>query len=198
MKLVVASRNPGKVTELRDLLQGNGWEVVGLADVGFDQEVTEDGYTFEANARKKARAVAKKVRTWTLADDSGLEVDALGGEPGVQSARYAGDNASDTDRMKKLLDRMIAVPDENRTARFRCVICLVDPKGRAHTFSGRCEGRIAHHARGHAGFGYDPVFIPDGNSKTFGELGLDVKRRLSHRARAMQKVVAYLRKQGKS
>jgi BioD-like phosphotransacetylase family protein len=91
-----------------------------------------------------------------------------------------------------------AVPDENRTARFRCVICLVDPKGRAHTFSGKCEGRIAHHARGHAGFGYDPVFIPDGNSKTFGELGLDVKRRLSHRARAMEKAVAYLRKHGKS
>jgi XTP/dITP diphosphohydrolase len=197
VKLVVASRNPGKVVEIRDMLDRPGWEVLGLADVG-DVGVKEDGDTFEANARRKARAVAKKAKTWTLADDSGLEVDALNGEPGVHSARYAGENATDQDRMKKLLDRMIAVPDENRTARFRCVICLVDPKGRAHTFSGKCEGRIAHHARGHAGFGYDPVFIPDGNSKTFGELGLDVKCRLSHRARAMQKVVAYLRKHGKA
>jgi XTP/dITP diphosphohydrolase len=198
VKLVVASRNPGKVMEIRDVLDGLGWDVLGLRDVGLDCDVREEGKTFEANARRKARAVAKKAETWTLADDSGLEVDALGGEPGVRSARFAGENATDADRMKKLLDRMIAVPDENRTARFRCVICLVDPKGRAHTFSGKCEGRVAHHPRGHAGFGYDPVFMPDGSSKTFGELGLDFKRKLSHRARAMEKVVAYLKKHGKS
>jgi XTP/dITP diphosphohydrolase len=198
VRLVVASRNPGKVTELRDLLRGNGWEVVGLADAGFVQDAEEDGDTFEANARKKAKAVAKWTKTWTLADDSGLQVDALGGEPGVRSARYAGENATDADRMKKLLDRMIAVPDETRTARFRCVICLVDPKGRAHTFEGECEGRIAHHPRGHAGFGYDPVFMPDGSSKTFGELGLEAKRRLSHRARAMERAVAYLRTHAES
>jgi XTP/dITP diphosphohydrolase len=154
--------------------------------------VDEDGATFEENARKKARAATGLGVGWVMAEDAGLEVDALGGEPGVRSARYCGPDATDADRMRKVLERMIAVPDEKRTARFRCAMCIIDPDGEEVVLEGRCHGRIAHTARGNAGFGYDPVFMPDGHGRTFAELGMDVKHRISHRARALRKVVSYL------
>ncbi len=194
MKLLLATRNWNKLTEVQHALAGTGWEAMILSDLGDAPEVEEDGATFEENAQKKARTAAERAKMWTLAEDSGLEVDALGGEPGVKSARYAGEGATDTDRTRKVLDRLVSVPEERRTARFRCVMCLVDPAGDETCFEGRCEGHIAHSARGSAGFGYDPVFIPEGHDRTFAELGLGVKNEISHRARAMQQVIDYLRK----
>jgi XTP/dITP diphosphohydrolase len=193
VKLLLATRNPHKVTELQQMLEGTGWQVVMLSDFEGIPDVEEDGVTFEENARKKARSAAQHAKMWTLAEDAGLEVDALKGEPGVHSARYCGEGASDADRMRKVLDRIIAVPEERRTARFGCVMCLVDPAGNETCFEGRCDGRIAHHERGSAGFGYDPIFMPEGHGRTFGELGKSVKNQVSHRARAMQQVIAYLR-----
>lgn len=192
MKLLLATRNRNKVTELQAMLEGTGWQILTLADIEDMPDVEEDGATFEENARKKALSAARRTKMWTLAEDAGLEVDALGGEPGVLSARYCGEGASDADRMRKVLDRIVAVPDERRTARFRCVMCLVDPAGNETCFEGRCEGRISHHARGSYGFGYDPIFMPEGQALTFGELGQSVKSRVSHRARAMRQVIAFL------
>jgi XTP/dITP diphosphohydrolase len=195
MKLLLATRNRNKVVEMQRALAGLGWQVMMLSDFGGMPEVEEDGATFEENARKKARSAARHSETWILAEDAGLEVDALGGEPGVKSARYCGKGASDADRMRKILDRIINVPEERRTARFRCVMCLVDLAGKEICFDGACEGRIARSARGSAGFGYDPIFIPDGYDQTFAELGLDVKSEISHRARAMRQVIDHLRLQ---
>jgi XTP/dITP diphosphohydrolase len=194
VKLLLATRNRNKVVEIQHALEGSGWQVVMLSDVAGAPEVEEDGATFEENARKKARTAAERTKMWTLAEDSGLEIDALGGEPGVKSARYAGEGANDADRIRRVLGRLVAVPEERRTARFRCVMCLLDPAGDETCFEGRCEGRIAHSARGSAGFGYDPIFVPEGHDRTFAELGLGVKNDISHRARAMQQVIEYLRK----
>jgi XTP/dITP diphosphohydrolase len=194
VKLLLATRNRDKVTEMKHALEGTGWQVLMLSDFGDMPEVNEDGATFEENARKKARSAAARLEMWTLAEDAGLEVDALGAEPGVKSARYCGKGASDADRMRKVLERIVNVPEERRTARFRCVMCLIDIAGKETCFEGRCEGCIAHSARGTAGFGYDPIFIPDGYSRTFAELGLSVKSKVSHRARAMEQAIEYLRK----
>ena len=193
MNLLLATRNRNKVAEMQHALEGTGWQVMMLSDFGDMPEVEEDGATFEENARKKARSAARFSKLWTLAEDSGLEIDALGGEPGVKSARYAGERASDMDRIRKVLGFLTSVPDERRTARFRCVMCVIDPAGNESCFEGRCEGRIAQAARGSSGFGYDPIFVPDGYDNTFAELGLGVKNRISHRARAMQQVLAFLR-----
>lgn len=193
MKLLLATRNQDKVAEMRRALEGTGWQVLMLSDFGDAPDVEEDGVAFEENALKKARSAAKVAGLWTLAEDSGLEVDALGGEPGVKSARYAGEGASYADLVRKVLGLLVAVPEERRTARFRCVMCLIDPGGRETCFEGRCEGRIAPSARGSSGFGYDPIFVPEGYSQTFAELGLGVKGRISHRARALEQVIEYLR-----
>jgi XTP/dITP diphosphohydrolase len=191
--ILMATRNRGKAAEVTNLLGRAGWDVKTLDDVDGAPTVEEDGATFVENARKKARSAAAFSRTWVLAEDAGLEVDVLNGEPGVLSARYCGPGASDADRIRKVLERIVAVPDERRTARFRCVMCVVDPAGIEAVFEGACSGRISHHPRGSAGFGYDPIFIPDGYSRTFGELGLRVKAKISHRAMALRQVVGYLR-----
>jgi len=192
MKLLFATFNPGKVAEVRWLLEQAGWQVLSLAEVCPDLKLQETGATFEENARQKARAAAQATHMWTLAEDSGLEVGALGGEPGVISARFGGREASDQERSRAILARMIAVPDEHRRARFRCVMCLIDPAGTEAVFEGVCEGRIAHHLRGASGFGYDPIFIPDGYAQTFAELGMEVKSRISHRAKALQQLIRHL------
>jgi XTP/dITP diphosphohydrolase len=194
LKLLLATRNRNKVIEIQRALEGTGWQVLILSDIADAPDVEEDGSTFQENALKKARSAARFSRLWTLAEDSGLEVDALGGEPGVKSARYAGEGASDADRIRKVIGLLTSVPDERRTARFRCVMCVIDPAGNESCFEDRCEGRIAHSARGTAGFGYDPIFIPDGYDQTFAELGLAVKGRISHRARTLEQVIDYLRK----
>ncbi len=193
MKLVFASRNEGKLVEVRQCLVGSGWQVIDPASIGLTLDVQEDGKTMAENAARKARAAVRTTGVLALADDSGLEVDALGGDPGVHSARYCGQGATDIDRYRAILHRMVEVPEEKRTARFRCVMCLAEPDGGEHFFEGVCEGRIAHHARGSSGFGYDPIFVPEGFSMTFAELGLDTKNRISHRARALHQVIEFLR-----
>jgi len=186
-KLLVATNNPGKVREYEELLAGLPFEITYPAQEGLDLEVDETGETFEANARLKAAAFAQASGLPTLADDSGLEVDALGGAPGVYSARYAGPGSTDTDRYRKLLAALLGVPDEQRTARFRCVVALALPNGIVRTGEGRVEGRIGTEPRGDNGFGYDPVFIVSGRGGlTMAELPASEKNRISHRARAVQ------------
>jgi len=187
LKLLVATNNPGKVREFEELLAGLPFEVTFPAREGIALEVEESGATFEDNARLKALAYARASGLPTLADDSGLEVDALGGAPGVWSARYAGPGAGDADRYQKLLNALAGVPDGRRTARFRCVVALAWPDGAIRTAEGRCEGQIGWAPRGEHGFGYDPVFIVDGlGGQTMAELPPEIKNRISHRARAVQ------------
>ncbi len=192
MKLLVATTNPGKMAEYHALLTGLAVEMVGLRDLAIDLEVEENGSTFEENARLKARVYADASGLITLADDSGLCVDALGGAPGIHSARYAPDAAA---RIERLLDKMRHVPDDRRTARFVCVIALAEPGGGVFTFEGVCEGRIARQTRGDNGFGYDPIFHIPEYSRTMAELPIPVKNQISHRARAAAKLQAWLLEQ---
>ncbi len=184
MRLLVATQNRGKVREYEELLTGLGLELCSLADVGLHAPVEETGQTFAENARLKAETYGSASGLLTLADDSGLEVDALGGAPGVYSARYAGEGASDADRYTKLLSALAGVPREQRAARFRCVIALAWPAGGVDLFEGQCEGIIAFEPRGTNGFGFDPVFYMPEFGQTMAELPMDVKNRVSHRARA--------------
>jgi XTP/dITP diphosphohydrolase len=184
MRFLVATNNPGKIREYDVLLTGLRLDLCGLAEVGLDTEVEETGQTFAENALLKALAYGRASRLLTLADDSGLEVEALGGAPGVYSARYAGKGASDADRYRKLLTALEGVPWEKRAARFRCVIALAWPDGRAETFEGQCDGVITFEPRGTNGFGFDPVFYMPEHGCTMAELPTEVKNRVSHRARA--------------
>lgn len=193
-RLVLATNNPGKIEEIREILGRAQVEVVSCAAFPGVPGVVEDGATFEENAIKKAVAVARATREVALADDSGLEVDALGGMPGVRSARFAGDElprgvARDRANVEKLLSMLEGVHEARRTARFRCVVAIADPEGRVDTVEGVCGGRIAARPSGSSGFGYDPVFIPDGHDATFAELGPRVKNQVSHRARALRAAV---------
>ena len=181
-RLLLATRNPGKLAELRALLADLPIEVAAAVDA---PEVDETGSTFAENARLKALAVARWSGEWALADDSGLEVDALGGRPGVLSSRYAGSGATDAERNARLLAELADVPDAARTARFRCVIALAAPDGRVWMREGACEGRIARAPRGSHGFGYDPVFLLPERGLTMAELPPEEKSRISHRARAL-------------
>ena len=186
IKLLVATNNPGKVREYEALLRGLPLTLTYLAQEGIDIEVEETGTTFAENARLKAAAYARANGLLTLADDSGLEVDALGGEPGTRSARYAGQGASDEDRHRLLLSKLEGVPWERRTARFRCVIAVATPQGEVCTAEGTCEGVIAFEPKGEHGFGYDPVFYMAEHGQTMAELEPEVKNRISHRARAAE------------
>ena len=188
MKLLIATRNPGKVREYEKLLAGLPLELTHPAQEGLDIEVAETGASFADNARLKATAYARASGLLTLADDSGLEVDALGGEPGIRSARYAGSGASDEERYRLLLEKLRGVPWEERTARFRCAIAVATPEGQIHTAEGTCEGIIAFEPREEHGFGYDPVFYFQEYGMTMAELPPDVKNKISHRARAAQGV----------
>lgn len=188
MKLLIATKNKHKLAEIRSIFTFPGIELSDLESFPNAPDVIEDGETFDANARKKAVELARLTGLWTLADDSGLEVDALGGAPGVLSARYAGEPVSYPANNRKLLDALRNV--SNRRARFRCVIALSDPKGDCRTVEGRCEGRIIDEEKGSGGFGYDPLFIPDGFSMTFSEMPQDKKNEISHRAWALKKAYA--------
>ena len=186
-KLLLATNNQGKAREYKSLLEGVPFELVMPAQVGVSAEVAEVGKSFEENAVLKAATLALKSGLLTLADDSGLEVEALGGEPGVLSARYAGENASDSDRLNYLLNKLKGVPERERTARFRCVIAIASPDSRVEVCSGACRGIIATAPRGYNGFGYDPVFCVPELGKTIAELPPEEKNRISHRARAAEK-----------
>ena len=188
MRLLIATRNPGKLKEYEQLLAGLPVTLTYLSGEGIAHEVEETGETFADNAIHKAEEYARISGLLTLADDSGLEVDALDGEPGVHSARYAGPRATDEDRYQVLLERMRDVPREERGARFRCVIAVAEPEGGVWTTEGTCEGVIALAPKGEHGFGYDPVFYLPDQEKTMAQLAPEVKNRMSHRARAAQEI----------
>ena len=185
LRIVVGSFNEAKVREIMELLRGLPASVVALSSFSDVTPVPETGTTFAENAEQKARGLARQLHELVLADDSGLEVDALEGRPGVFSARYGGEGLSDEQRVSLLLKEMRDVPDAERTARFRCVAVLADEQTTHLTTKGVVEGRIATSAAGSSGFGYDPVFIPGGHDRTFAQLGTGVKHRMSHRARAL-------------
>jgi XTP/dITP diphosphohydrolase len=186
-KLLLATSNPGKVREYRYLLKELGYQITTLAEEGITLAVTESGNSYDQNARLKALAYAKFSQLIALADDSGLEVDALNGEPGVESARFAGEAASDADRVSLLLAKLNGVPWERRTARFKCIIAIATPQGQCEICYGECRGLIALEAKGRNGFGYDPVFFVPELGKTMAELPLEMKNKISHRARASEK-----------
>jgi XTP/dITP diphosphohydrolase len=188
--LLVSTRNPHKVREIRTIL-GVPFEVSDLSILPTMPEVEETGTTFEENAELKAVAASQLFEGWVIADDSGLEVDALGGAPGVYSARYAKETASDSENNALLLENLARVPEQERQARFRCVIVLARAGRKLAAFSGVVEGVIALSPRGAKGFGYDPLFTPNGFSQTFGELPVTTKNRLSHRARALNELRAW-------
>lgn len=194
IELLVATGNAGKVRELSDLLAGLPLRLRLLSEFEGVPEAEETGETFAENAALKALHYSSRTGLLTLSDDSGLAVDALGGAPGVYSARYAGARATYAERMAKLLAAVEAAGGADRRARFVCVIALADPSaGTLETFEGVCEGRIADAPRGAGGFGYDPVFVPDGYEQTFAELPAAVKQRISHRAHALRLALDFIR-----
>jgi XTP/dITP diphosphohydrolase len=192
-KLLVATGNAGKVRELAKLLSTSPVELLGLRDALLMNEVAETGSTFRENAILKAAGYAQQSELWSLADDSGLEVDALGGRPGILSARYAGAETPYDRKIRSLLDELSEAGDTNRSARFVCSMAISDPHG-SITFeaTGVCQGKLANTPRGTNGFGYDPIFVPDGFEQTFGELDDEIKQQISHRARAAREIVRYL------
>lgn len=190
-RLLFATGNAGKVRELAALFEGSA-EVVGLSDVPIDAYVDEDGDTFEANARKKASLLASRAALLSLADDSGLEVDALAGAPGVRSARYAGEHATDAENVAALLAALAGAPAPI-AARFRCVLALADETGTVlHVEHGVSEGTLVLTPRGDQGFGYDPVFVPEGESRTMAEMSREEKAAISHRGRAARAMRSWM------
>lgn len=184
MKAVFASRNPHKAEQVRLLLPRV--DLVPLEDVAPDLELEEPFDTFEANALAKARAVVKATGIPAIADDSGIEVDALGGAPGVRSARFAGEDATDAANNSKLVSQLAEVPESERTCRYRCVAVYVSPDGTELVADGRAEGRVVLEPRGDLGFGYDPHVVPEGETRTMGEIPLEEKLRFSHRGKAFR------------
>lgn len=195
-ELLIATTNRGKIRELTEIFSGLVPRLRSLQEFAATPEAAETGATFEENAVIKARHYSLHSGVWTLADDSGLEVEALGGAPGVFSARYGGAGATYPARMARLLEEIAATGDRDRRARFVCVIALAAPgEESVRTFAGECRGHIAHAPRGEGGFGYDPVFVPEGHTRTFGELPAEAKQTLSHRARAAAGVRDYIRRE---
>jgi len=190
--LLLGTKNTHKTAELAEILAGLPWEVRSLAAAPALPEPDETGATFEQNSLLKASYYCQATGWTCVADDSGIVVDALDGAPGVYSARYAGSSATDTDNNRKLLKELMGAHETLRTARFVCCAAIVHPDGRVRVETGTVEGRIALEPRGQAGFGYDPLFIPEGYTQTFAELGAPVKQRISHRARAFRKLRLYL------
>ncbi len=186
-EVVLATGNKGKAKEFSKLLEGVFGNVISLSDIGSPPEVVEDGLTFRDNALKKARTIAQYSGKLTLADDSGLEAEALDGRPGVYSARYSGEGATNKTNIEKLLGELGDNP--NRKARFVCVLALVDPNGDELVVEGFCEGVILDKPRGEGGFGYDPVFYLPDREKTMAEIDPELKNRISHRANALKKLI---------
>jgi XTP/dITP diphosphohydrolase len=199
MTIYLASGNAHKVAELQQMAAALPVEIRPAQAVGGMPPVIEDAGTFAGNARKKAVALLPLVPAgaWALADDSGLCVEALSGAPGVESAYYAGPQGDGAANLAKLTAVMRSVPTERRQAHFACVLCLVGPGGQEHVFEGRCDGRLLAEPRGGAGFGYDPLFVPEGRRESFAELGDAVKNTISHRARAWARLAGWVRAQGR-
>jgi len=193
LEIVLATRNPGKVREFLELMRDLPIQVYSLEAFPQIGHLKEDGITYTENAISKAATVARLTRRVTVADDSGLEIDALDGKPGALSARFLGDGASDTARNARILRLLHQVSAEHRTARYRAIVAVALPDGATRTFEGTCEGRIATAPRGSGGFGYDPVFMVPAYGKTMAQLPLPVKNRVSHRARAFGAARPYLK-----
>lgn len=192
-KLLVATRNAGKLRELQQILSDLSFALIDLTFFSTIREVPETGLSCVENAKIKATGYATQAKVLTLADDSGLEIDALGGAPGVFSARYLGESVSFPERIESLLARLSGIEPLKRTARFVCAIAIADHEGNIlNTSIGTCEGRIAGAPHGSGGFGYDPIFIPQGYNDTFAELDPHIKNRISHRARALEAMRGYL------
>lgn len=195
--VVIASNNAHKIDEIRAALDFEGWEFASLKEAGVASDPEENAETFEGNARIKARAAHEVSGRAVLADDSGLEVDALQGEPGVRSARYAGVHGDDAANNRKLLEKLAGIPDAERTARFVCALVFVDEDGTELTARGTVEGRIGYEEKGTEGFGYDPLFLPNdfGGSRTFAEVSQSEKTAISHRGRALNDLKAQIEAQ---
>ena len=188
--LLFATNNSHKLREIGEII-GSEFEIIGLKDIGFEGDIPETEETLEGNARQKAQFIFEKTKMDCFADDTGLEIDALDGRPGVYSARYAGEGCSFADNVNKILEELYGI--ENRKAQFRCVICLI-LDGEEYLFEGRIDGAITKERKGDSGFGYDPVFIPNGYKQTFAEMPAYLKNGVSHRGRAMVKVMKLLSK----
>ncbi len=186
--IIVATNNRGKLTEIKAFLEGYPYVIKGLSEIGFHSDIEENGKTFLENSLIKALAIASACKKYVLADDSGLEVACLGGKPGVHSARFAGENATDEENNAKLLKELEGVPEEDRKAAFRCVMSLASPKGRWVASVGSCPGEITLEPRGNFGFGYDPIFFLPSLNKTMAEIPLEVKNKISHRAKALARM----------
>ncbi|HCX65677.1 MAG TPA: non-canonical purine NTP pyrophosphatase [Eubacteriaceae bacterium] len=191
MKIVVATQNQHKKDEILAIM-GPQYPITTMKEEGFDLQIEETGTTFEENAMIKARALKEHTHACVLADDSGLEVDHLDGAPGVYSARFAGEDATDSENNKKLLNLMDGVEEEKRSARFVCVIAFIDEENRQYLFRGECEGKIAKELSGENGFGYDPLFVESSLQKTYAELKEKQKNQLSHRANALRQIKDFL------
>ena len=190
MKIVFATNNSHKLSEIRQIF-GSDFEILSLNDIDCHEDIPETADTIEGNALQKAQYIYDHYHLCCFADDTGLEVDALGGAPGVHSARYAGEGHDSEANMQKLLAEL--GENNNRKARFRTIIALIEEEGGIKTFEGIVEGHIAYEKSGHAGFGYDPLFIPEGYDQSFAELGIELKNKISHRARAVAKLEEYLK-----
>ena len=194
MEILIATKNMGKIREFETLLTDLPIVLRGLNEFKEIEDIEETGATFAENAALKAREYALKTGIWALADDSGLEVNALNNAPGVFSARFAGENATDAENIEKLLAQLSLSKSDDRRARFVCTIAISDENGKIrHLAEGVCSGKISEGARGGNGFGYDPIFIPEGFAETFGELAGETKQRISHRAQAVLKIISFLR-----
>ena len=192
-KLIFATGNMNKLREIKQILAGLDYEILSMKEAGVDIDIVEDGKTFEENALIKARAVCKASGHLALADDSGLEVDALGKEPGIYSARYMGEDTSYDIKNQNIIDRLSGVPDEERTARFVCAMAAVFPDGTEKTFVRTMEGRIGYEIAGENGFGYDPIFFLPEYGKTSAEISPKEKNAISHRGKALRALADYLK-----
>lgn len=190
-EVILASNNKNKLREFKEKLKKFDIDVISQKEVGFDIDVEETGTTFTENAKIKAEAVYKLIQKPVIADDSGLEIDFLDGAPGVYSHRFAGADATDKDRINKVLKLMENVQDDQRTARFKCSICYIDSNGEEHIFEGCCEGKIAREELGNNNFGYDPIFLC--GDKTFAQMEQEEKNEISHRGLAMKKYLDFLK-----
>lgn len=191
--IILASNNKNKLREISEKVKDFNLKIISQSEAGYDIEVEETGKTFQENAILKAEAIYKMANTPVIAEDSGLEIDALNGEPGVYTKRYAGPNATSKDKIEKVLNLLKNTEDSNRTARFKCALCYIDKKGEKHIFEESCEGKITTEPCGTAGFAYDPIFLY--GTKTFAQMTDEEKNKISHRGKTINKFIEYLKEE---
>ncbi len=191
--IILASNNKNKLREISEKVKTFNIKIISQSEAGYDIEIEETGKTFQENAILKAETIYKIANTPVIAEDSGLEIDALNGEPGIYSGRYAGPKATNKDRIEKILNLLKNVEDNKRTARFKCALCYIDKKGEKHIFEESCEGKITNEPCGTAGFAYDPIFLY--GTKTFAQMTEEEKNKISHRGKTINKFIEYLKEE---